>query len=142
MDDELDDQTQTAGLGVPILYKREPLPWLLFVATLLLFLGATLVLVMRANRFAKQLGESNAALLEAQSGEKTAVDNVTPFKARIDDLESQVKAVTAQREALIEKVKGLEAKAAEAAGTAPKKPTPTAPPGVKKKAAPVKKKKK
>ncbi len=140
MDDELDDHTETAGLGLPV-YKREPLPWVLFVATLLLFLGSTLVLVMRANGFVKQLGETNAALVEAQASQKAAIADVTPLKARIDDLESQVKAVTAQREALIEKVKGLELKAAEAAGTAVKKPTPTAPPGVKKKAA-VKKKKK
>jgi peptidoglycan hydrolase CwlO-like protein len=135
MDDQFDDRDETAGAGHPVRYRRERLPWVLFVVTLLLFMGATLMLVFRLNATQRELTEALGTQAASEAQRKAALNDVAPLKARIDDLDSQVKAVTAQREALTDKVKALELKTAEPA----KKPGAT-PPALPKKSTKKKKK--
>lgn len=132
MNDELDERTEAAGTAFPGIQKREPLPWVLFITTLVLFMISTVVLVNRTTRSANAHNAALDAQGKAEAQEKAAKAALEPLKDKIEQLEGQLKAVTAEREALADKVKALElAKKATAAPPPPKKKV-TAPPKKKK----------
>lgn len=144
MDEDHDERTEAAAppfmvapLPPAVLYKREPLPWVLFITTLVLFMISTVILVNRSNANLRALNAAIDAQVKAETREKNAIE---PLTEKIAELDAQVKTVTAQREALADRVKAFELKAAEPV----KKPTAVAapPPAKKKVAAPVKKKRK
>ena len=128
MGDELESEASTAGAGFSVLYKREPLPWVLFVATLVIFMVATVLLVNKVNGAERRWSAAITAQETAEASVRTARAEADQARARVAELETQLKAVITQREALAERVKAL-----EAAKTEVKKPAAKPAPPVKKK---------
>jgi len=123
MDDDLDDRTEAAGPGFPGVQKREALPWVLFIATLVLFMISTVVLVNRSNGNATALNVAAAEQIKAQTQERLAKAELVPLQEKVAQLEAQLKTASGEREALAEKVKTLEQKAnAPPVAVAKKKP--------------------
>ena len=75
-----------------VLSKGEPLPWVLFVATLVIFIASTLVLVNKVNSNERRAEAANQAQDKA---EKRLSNELDPLKDKVQELATEVKTVTA-----------------------------------------------
>lgn len=130
IEDEPEEGTDMAEPGYDTVYKREPLPWVLFAATLVVFIVTTLFLVNRVNTRDQQFAEAAAAQALAESRAKDAAAEFETSKQKVTQLEGELKTSEGQREILAQKLNLLEAK-----NDQPKKATvPPPPAGAKKRA--------
>lgn len=113
MGHELEPEASTMGAGFPVLYKREPLPWVLFAATLVIFMVSTVLLVNKVTGAERRWAAAITAQESAEAGTRAARAEADQASARITELETQLKSVITQRETLAERVRALEAAKSE-----------------------------
>ena len=145
-DSELDEHDESTEIQAdppvaPAPARREVLPWVLFFATLIIFVGLTLFLYQRVNAQTDLAAAAAAEAEKAVAAQKAADANVTPLKDKISTLETQLRATTAERDSLLEKQKAAVSAAAVAEAKSAE-PDPKKGPGAKRPGKPAAKKKK
>lgn len=123
---EFDDVTQTGELPAQdepelTVPRREPLPWVLLAVVAVVALAALALLGSRAS--SESARADDAVLGQAKAEAELAAKTTEALDAakRADELDTQLKALTAQRDGLLDQVKALEAKGATAAPAEPTK---------------------
>lgn len=123
---EFDDVTQTGELPAQdepelTVPRREPLPWVLLAVVAVVALAAIALLWSRAS--SESARADDAVLGQAKAEAELAAKTTEALDAakRADELDTQLKALTAQRDGLLDQVKALEAKGATAAPAEPTK---------------------
>lgn len=128
---EFDDVTQTGDLpvqdapdGPP---RREPLPWVLLAVVVAVALVALVLLWVRAGSDTARADEAAESQAKAEAELAGKATQLEELEKRTGELETQVTALEAQRDGLLDQVKAFEAKAATVAGAEPAKPAVKAP---------------
>lgn len=130
---EFDDVTQTGDLpaGPDVIYKREPLPWVLLIIVAILAGVAVALLWSKASSEGDRADEAAASLSGAEARAKEAEGKLSAAEKRALDAETNLKVMTSERDGLQEKLDKLAAK--PAAAEAPSEPVAKKPPPAKKK---------
>lgn len=129
-----DEESSDTTLEAPVV-RRERLPWVLFFVTIAIFLGVTVLLVGRVNAADQKVMDAAAAREKAEAKAKQVDASLTTWMQKVEHLESDVKAIKAERDGYEKQLKAAEAKLEEAkkAPAAPVKKGKAAPPAKKKK---------
>jgi len=107
-----DDVTQTATSQPAVVVKRDRLAWGLFVGTAVLFAVTTALLVHRAGGAQARATEAYVEKKRAEADVVDLTDKLAGQTKRAEDAETQVRAVSAERDALRAEVDSLRDKVA------------------------------
>jgi hypothetical protein len=117
---EFDDVTQTGELpetrGEP---RRSPLPWVLLAVVAVVGVVVGGLGWTRALREAQRVNDAEESQARAEADFAAKAARVDELEKQAADRDAQVTALTAERDALAEQVKALEAKALSASTSAP-----------------------
>lgn len=134
---EFDDVTQTGELPAQepdfVVPRREPLPWILLAIVVVAALAAVALLWSHAGTETARADDAAMAQAKAEADLAAKATEADDAAKRAEVLDSQVKALTAQRDGLLDQVKALEAKGGTVAPAEPVKPAPKATKSTKRK---------
>jgi hypothetical protein len=90
--------------------RRDPLPWLLLAVVVVVALAAGALLWARVSQESARADEAVLAQAKAEADLATKTMEADEATKRAEALDAQVKALTAQRDGLIDQLKALEAR--------------------------------